>query len=94
MAGSPYDTLEEVIGLRGTPGIGSLADWGVGYRKVELAPSGSIDWEALATAVRPGGGWGCLPCLAGGGAGGRGGWEGWLPAGVSVLAAGQEYMCA
>ena len=33
VAGSPYDTLEEVIGLRGTPGIGSLADFGVSYRK-------------------------------------------------------------
>lgn len=54
MAGSPYDTLEEVIGLRGTPGIGSLADFGVSYRKVELQPSGEVDWEALASAVRPG----------------------------------------
>lgn len=33
VAGAPYDTLEEVIGLRGTPGIGSLADFGVSYRK-------------------------------------------------------------
>jgi cystathionine beta-lyase family protein involved in aluminum resistance len=54
VAGSPYDTLEEVIGLRGTPAIGSLRDFGVTYRKLDLAPSGSIDWEALASAVRPG----------------------------------------
>ena len=55
MVGSPYDTLEEVIGLRGTPGIGSLRDWGISYRKLDLAPDGSgIDWKALATAVRPG----------------------------------------
>ncbi|KAL4419832.1 hypothetical protein ABPG75_006930 [Micractinium tetrahymenae] len=53
VAGSPYDTLEEVIGLRGTPGIGSLMDFGVGYRKLELQPSGEVDWEALASAVRP-----------------------------------------
>ncbi|KAL4857014.1 hypothetical protein ACK3TF_002702 [Chlorella vulgaris] len=53
VAGSPYDTLEEVIGLRGTPAIGSLRDFGVTYRKLDLAPSGSIDWEALASAVRP-----------------------------------------
>ncbi|GAB4815805.1 hypothetical protein N2152v2_002851 [Parachlorella kessleri] len=53
VAGSPYDTLEEVIGLRGTPGIGSLMDFGVSYRKLDLAPSGSIDWEALASAIRP-----------------------------------------
>lgn len=54
VAGSPYDTLEEVIGLRGTPGIGSLMDFGVSYRKLELQQSGEIDWEALACAVRPG----------------------------------------
>ena len=65
MAGSPYDTLEEVIGLRGTPGIGSLKDWGVSYRKLELHPSGSIDGEALATAVRPGGHWAGLAGLLG-----------------------------
>jgi cystathionine beta-lyase family protein involved in aluminum resistance len=50
----PYDTLEEVIGLRGTPGHGSLAEWGVTYRELPLAPGGGIDWEALAKAVVPG----------------------------------------
>lgn len=53
VAGSPYDTLEEVIGLRGTPGIGSLADFCVSYRKLDLQASGEVDWEALASAVRP-----------------------------------------
>ncbi|RMZ52040.1 hypothetical protein APUTEX25_001234 [Auxenochlorella protothecoides] len=54
VAGSPYDTLEEVIGVRGTPGSGSLAEHGVGYRVLPLAPgSGAIDWGALATAVKP-----------------------------------------
>lgn len=53
---SPYDTLEEVIGVRGSPGSGSLADFGVRYRALPLVPSsGAIDWEALATAVEPGG---------------------------------------
>lgn len=47
----PYDTLEEVIGLRGTPGHGSLAEWGITYRELGLAPGGGIDWDALATAV-------------------------------------------
>lgn len=51
---SPYDTLEEVIGTRGTAGVGSLMEWGVTYRKLDLAQGGSIDWEALATAVTPG----------------------------------------
>jgi cystathionine beta-lyase family protein involved in aluminum resistance len=49
----PYDTMEEVIGLRGTPGHGSLREWGVAYREVPLAASGSIDWQALATSVTP-----------------------------------------
>ena len=53
-AGAPYDTLEEVIGLpgRGAPGDGSLAEWGVAYRQVELdAATGGIDHAALAAAV-------------------------------------------
>ena len=54
VAGPPYDTLEEVVGLRGDPGAGSLKDWGVAYRQLPLLPpSGSIDWEGLASAVGP-----------------------------------------
>lgn len=53
MRGRPYDTLEEVIGLRGTPGHGSLREWGVTYRELPLA-EGSIDWAGLAEAIRPG----------------------------------------
>ncbi len=59
---SPYDTLEEVIGLRGTPGHGSLIEWGVRYRELPLKDN-MIDWEALATAIVPGEGL-CL-CLFG-----------------------------
>lgn len=55
VAGAPYDTMEEVIGLRGTPGQGSLAEWGVSYRMLPLAESGEIDWEALKSAIKPGG---------------------------------------
>lgn len=50
VAGSPYDTLEEVIGLRGQ-GQGSLQDFGISYRQLELTEAGSIDWPALANAV-------------------------------------------
>ena len=53
VAGKPYDTLEEVIGLRGTAGDGSLAEWGVSYRELPLAAGGGLDWDALASAVRP-----------------------------------------
>ncbi|MFQ4136769.1 aminotransferase class I/II-fold pyridoxal phosphate-dependent enzyme [Nodosilinea sp. PGN35] len=52
VAGTPYDTLEEVIGLRGT-GQGSLAEFGVSYRELPLSPTHRIDWSALAHAVRP-----------------------------------------
>lgn len=50
VAGAPYDTLEEVIGLRGT-GQGSLKEFGIDYRQLELTAEGSIDWKGLETAV-------------------------------------------
>lgn len=53
VAGKPYDTLEEVIGLRGTPGHGSLREFGVTYRELTLTIGGSIDWDALSCAVKP-----------------------------------------
>ena len=43
ITGHPYDTLEEVVGLRGTPGIGSLKDWGVTYREVDIRDFDSLD---------------------------------------------------
>lgn len=52
VAGAPYDTLEEVIGLRGE-NQGSLKDLGVSYRQLELTPDGLIDWHALQHAIRP-----------------------------------------
>lgn len=52
VAGRPYDTLEEVIGLREAR-QGSLAEFGIAYRELDLRPNGEIDWEALAKAVRP-----------------------------------------
>lgn len=48
--GSPYDTLEEVIGIRGE-GKGSLAEFGVSYKQVELTPDGNIDLPALKEAI-------------------------------------------
>ncbi|MER3432334.1 MAG: aluminum resistance family protein [Leptolyngbya sp. ERB_1_1] len=52
VAGAPYDTLEEVIGLRGEQ-QGSLKDFGISYRQLDLTPDGLIDWHALQTAIRP-----------------------------------------
>ncbi|MBD2538807.1 methionine gamma-lyase family protein [Coleofasciculus sp. FACHB-SPT36] len=50
VVGAPYDTLEEVIGLRGQ-GQGSLLDFGVSYKELALTEEGIIDWQALATGV-------------------------------------------
>ncbi len=52
VAGAPYDTLEEVIGLRGS-GQGSLTDFNINYRQLALTDQGTIDWEGLKTAIRP-----------------------------------------
>jgi cystathionine beta-lyase family protein involved in aluminum resistance len=50
LTGRPYDTLEEVIGLRGS-GQGSLAEFGIAYDEVELLPEGDVDWEGLGDAL-------------------------------------------
>ncbi len=47
--GKPYDTLEEVIGIR--PSKGSLAEYGVTYRQVDLLPDGSFDYENIKKAL-------------------------------------------
>ncbi len=47
VAGKPYDTLEEVIGLVGEPGNGSLKDFGVDYDQVDLTPAGEFDRETI-----------------------------------------------
>ena len=51
ISGKPYDTLEEVIGIR--PSRGSLAGYGVSYRQVELQEDGSFDFEAIRHALGP-----------------------------------------
>lgn len=47
--GKPYDTLEEVIGIR--PSVGSLAEYGVTYRQVDLKEDGSFDYEEIKNAI-------------------------------------------
>ena len=47
--GKPYDTLEEVIGIR--PSKGSLAEYGVTYRQVDLLENGSFDYPAIEKAL-------------------------------------------
>ena len=51
-SGGPYDTLEEVIGLRGE-GMGSLKEYGVTYDEVPLKEDGAIDIPAVLDAIRP-----------------------------------------
>ncbi len=47
--GKPYDTLEEVIGIR--PSKGSLAEYGVTYRQVEFLPDKRIDYDGIRQAI-------------------------------------------
>lgn len=49
--GKPYDTLEEVIGIR--PSRGSLAEYGISYKQVNLKADGSFDYEAIREAINP-----------------------------------------
>lgn len=51
--GRPYDTLEEVIGIRGERENGSLADLGVSYKQVDLKDN-KVDYDALRAAIDPG----------------------------------------
>ena len=48
-AGKPYDTLEEVIGIR--PSKGSLAEYNISYKQVDLLSDGSFDYDKLKTAI-------------------------------------------
>lgn len=47
--GKPYDTLEEVIGIR--PSRGSLAEYGVSYRQVDLLPDGNFNFDGIRAAI-------------------------------------------
>ncbi len=47
--GKPYDTLEEVIGIR--PSNGSLAEYGITYRQVDLLSDGTFNWEGIRQAL-------------------------------------------
>ena len=49
--GKPYDTLEEVIGIR--PAKGSLAEYGITYRQVDLLEDGGFDYENIKKALTP-----------------------------------------
>lgn len=48
-AGGPYDTLEEVIGIRDS--VGSLKEYGVSYRQVDLLPGDEFDYDGIREAI-------------------------------------------
>ena len=52
VTGKPYDTLEEVIGLAGEKGNGSLMDYGVEYGQVDLLSDGTPDCDGITAAVK------------------------------------------
>ncbi len=51
-SGGPYDTLEDVIGVRGCP-PGSLKEMGVSYSQVEMTEDGRLDLEGIRLAMKP-----------------------------------------
>jgi cystathionine beta-lyase family protein involved in aluminum resistance len=52
MTGKPYDTLEEIVGIRGN-GVGSLKEFGISYDSVELTDEGTINWGLVAEKIKP-----------------------------------------
>ena len=50
LSGRPYDTLEEVIGIRGC-GQGSLAEFGITYDELDLLPDGTVNEAGIAEAL-------------------------------------------
>ncbi|WP_282171576.1 aminotransferase class I/II-fold pyridoxal phosphate-dependent enzyme [Cytobacillus firmus] len=52
ITGKPYDTLEEIVGIRGI-GSGSLKEFGIGYNSIPLNEDESINYSAVEKAIRP-----------------------------------------
>jgi cystathionine beta-lyase family protein involved in aluminum resistance len=52
ITGKPYDTLEEIVGIRGS-GIGSLKDFQIQYNTVNLTDNGQINFQAVREAIKP-----------------------------------------
>jgi cystathionine beta-lyase family protein involved in aluminum resistance len=52
ITGKPYDTLEEIVGIRGS-GNGSLKEFGISYDSVGLTKEGQIDWPNIEKAIKP-----------------------------------------
>ncbi len=50
ISGTPYDTLQEVLGIRENA-PGNLAEWGIKYREVDFLPEGGLDREGIVSAI-------------------------------------------
>ncbi len=51
ITGKPYDTLEEIVGIRGN-GTGSLKEFGISYNSVDLKEDGRPDFESIAASIK------------------------------------------
>jgi len=51
ITGTPYDTLLEVIGIAGDKGNGSLADFGVKYKQIDLLKTGELDYDEIKNTL-------------------------------------------
>lgn len=52
ITGKPYDTLEEIVGIRGN-GVGSLKEFGISYQSVDLIEDGQVNYEQVKTMIKP-----------------------------------------
>lgn len=52
ITGKPYDTLEEVVGITGKPGNGSLRDFGIEYMQLDLKPDSTPDYDAIEALLK------------------------------------------
>ncbi len=52
VCGKPYDTLHNIIGISGKKNIGSLKEYNVNYKQLDLTEEGKIDYKALGTVLR------------------------------------------
>lgn len=53
VTGTPYDTIQGVIGIEGREESGSLKEFGIQYEQLELCPDGTPDYEAMERAITP-----------------------------------------
>jgi cystathionine beta-lyase family protein involved in aluminum resistance len=50
ITGKPYDTLEEIVGIRGS-GVGSLKEYNISYKSVDLTAQGQVDFEEVKASI-------------------------------------------